>query len=358
MVTRRIIQWSTGRVGVHTLRAVLDDAGLELVGVYAHSPDKKGVDAGDLCGRPKTGVLATSDVDDLLALEADCIVFTAREADTVTVERLLVSGSNVVCTTTFGSTALDDGYRATLKSACSAGNSSLYFTGVNPGWISTVAVGLTAPCRRVDKVTVSESCNVGTDPNVDFWLGHGFSRPLDTPGLAEFTRAAMLPFADTVQRVAAALDVQLDSIDYRTDYAASRSSVDLGWIHIEAGTIGALRTVWTGRAAGRAFVETAITWRLSEDLDCDWTMTDGAYVIEVDGEPSSRTVVEWDFPKSWSKTDFAILTAQPAVGSIGAVCDAPPGLLTLRDVGLPHAPVGRWSLNLSSHGQRHRIDED
>lgn len=337
-----MIQWSTGRVGIYTLRAVLDDTGLELVGLYVHSNDKIGIDAGELCGRPETGVVATNDIEELIALGADCVIYTAREPDTCTVERLLSSGLNVVCTTTFGSMALDENYRNALQDACTKGRSSLYFTGINPGWISTIAAALTAPCRRVDKVTVSESCNVGTDPNVEFWLGHGFSRPLGTPGISEFTRAAMLPFADTVARVATALDVELNSIEYRTDHATSRASVDLGWIKIEAGTIGALRTVWTGMKNGRALIETRITWRLSEDLDCDWTMSDGAYLVEIDGEPNSKTTVEWDYPSQWSGNDFAILTAQPAVGSIHAVCKAAPGILSLRDVGLPTAPVGRW----------------
>ena len=52
----RVVQWNTGKVGKHTLRAVLDDPRLELVGVFAHSPDKSGRDAGPLCGRPDCGV--------------------------------------------------------------------------------------------------------------------------------------------------------------------------------------------------------------------------------------------------------------------------------------------------------------
>lgn len=344
MVTRRVVQWSTGRIGISSLRAVLDDANLELVGVHAHSPSKAGVDAGELCGRPATGVLATSDFDELLALDADCVIYTAREPDTATIQRLLESGLNVVATSTFGSTALDDEYRAVLQQACEKGDSSLYFTGVNPGWKSAVATALTAPCRRVGKVTLSESCNVGTDTTTELWLSHGFSRPLDTPGLEEFTRTSTLPFADTVAQMAAALEVTLDEIECRTEYAASRSTVDLGWIRIEEGTIGALRTAWVGKKDGREIIESRVIWRLSEDLDCDWEMLDAGFLIEVEGEPSLRTTVEWGYPADWDKVDYGTMTALPAVGSIPAVVDAPAGLLSLRDVGLPYAPVGRWGL--------------
>ena len=44
----RVIQWNTGKVGKLATRAILDDPRLQLVGVYAHSPDKVGQDAGAL----------------------------------------------------------------------------------------------------------------------------------------------------------------------------------------------------------------------------------------------------------------------------------------------------------------------
>ena len=77
----RVLQWTTGKVGKLALRAILDDPRLELVGVYAHSPDKAGVDAGALCGRPDCGVEATNDVDALLALKADSVLYAPFEAD-------------------------------------------------------------------------------------------------------------------------------------------------------------------------------------------------------------------------------------------------------------------------------------
>ena len=50
----RVIQWTTGKVGKHSTRAIIDDPRLELVGLYAHSPDKTGKDAGALCGLHRT----------------------------------------------------------------------------------------------------------------------------------------------------------------------------------------------------------------------------------------------------------------------------------------------------------------
>ena len=58
--TYRVIQWSTGNVGRHALRCIERHPDLELVGLWVHSADKAGKDAGELCGLPSTGVLATA----------------------------------------------------------------------------------------------------------------------------------------------------------------------------------------------------------------------------------------------------------------------------------------------------------
>jgi hypothetical protein len=72
----RVIQWTTGKVGKLSLRGILDDPRLELVGVYAHSSAKAGTDAGTLCGRPPCGVIATSDIGALIALKPDSALYT------------------------------------------------------------------------------------------------------------------------------------------------------------------------------------------------------------------------------------------------------------------------------------------
>ena len=97
------IQWSTGNVGRHALRCIARHPDLELVGLWVHSPDKAGRDAGEIAGIDPTGVLATSDSDALLALDADCVSYTAtgdlRPGDAVAdMVRMLASGKNVVST--------------------------------------------------------------------------------------------------------------------------------------------------------------------------------------------------------------------------------------------------------------------
>ena len=59
----RVILWGPGQMGIGALRAVIQHPGLELVGLVVHSEAKEGRDAGDLCGLPPTGIIATRDID-------------------------------------------------------------------------------------------------------------------------------------------------------------------------------------------------------------------------------------------------------------------------------------------------------
>ena len=63
----KVVQWATGNIGSHSLRAVINHPNLDLVGLYVYSEDKAGRDAGDLAGTAPTGVRATRDIDEVLA---------------------------------------------------------------------------------------------------------------------------------------------------------------------------------------------------------------------------------------------------------------------------------------------------
>src|SRR3954452_13339956 len=98
----RVVQWSTGNVGRHAIAGIDARPDLELVGLWVSNPDKVGKDAGQLAGLGRDlGVLATNDVDEILALKPDCIVNCAMADDRLfeaiaDLERLLAAGINVV----------------------------------------------------------------------------------------------------------------------------------------------------------------------------------------------------------------------------------------------------------------------
>src|SRR5205814_10264891 len=127
--------------------------------------DKSGRDAGELCGLPATGVVATSEVDAVLAVGADCVCYTAtadlRPWEAVDdIARILASGANVVSSSLvqlLHPKTADKAMVERLEAACREGNTSCYFSGIDPGFANDlVPIALMSACERVDSVRIFE----------------------------------------------------------------------------------------------------------------------------------------------------------------------------------------------------------
>jgi hypothetical protein len=339
----RVIQWATGKVGKLSLRAILDDPRLELVGVYAYSKDKAGVDAGTLCGRPETGVKATDDLDALIALGADTVIYTPFEADLGQVVRLLESGSDIISTNLFLNLGGVEGeVREQLEAACRRGNSSLYISGINPGWINAIAAAMTAICRKVDFVGIVESADCSVYQSVETWSFLGMGEPDASPEVLDRARQWLILFRDAVVRVAEALEFKLDDIEFFVEYAKAAKKVDLGWFCMEEGTNAALRGGWNGKVGGETVVQIKVVWYLTTDLAEGWEIDADQYHLVIKGDPSIDTRIRFTPPEHWGNHDWDTMTALPAVSAAFDVKAARPGVLGLKDVGLPAAPAGVW----------------
>src|SRR5207245_11714453 len=114
----------------------------ELVGVWVSSAAKAGKDAGELCGVGPVGVTATADARALLALDADCVCYTAtgdlRPFEAVEdVCRILVSGKNVVSSSIVPLVhprSFFPEVRDKLEEACRRGGTSFFTSGIDPGF--------------------------------------------------------------------------------------------------------------------------------------------------------------------------------------------------------------------------------
>ena len=125
----RVAVWSTGGIGSIAIRAVDRRPDLELVGVWVHSPEKVGRDAGELAGGDPIGVTATDDMNAILAEGVDCVVYAAQgpEQDAGSVPdyvRLLSAGVNVVTTSSWAllyPPTYEPTWRAQLEAAAADG---------------------------------------------------------------------------------------------------------------------------------------------------------------------------------------------------------------------------------------------
>ena len=157
--TYRVVQWNTGNVGKSSLKSIADNPLLELVGCFAWSPEKAGRDAGELVGIAPLGVAATNDIDALLALKPDCVVYNPMWINVDELVRILSAGVNVVTTASFiTGKNLGDG-RDRIVHACEKGGSTMFGSGVSPGFAELLAIVSAMVCNRVDKVTVNEAAD-------------------------------------------------------------------------------------------------------------------------------------------------------------------------------------------------------
>jgi hypothetical protein len=341
MAPYRVVQWTSGKVARKALRAVLAHPELELVGLYAHSADKVGKDAGELCGMDPVGVRATSDVDALLALRPDCVVYNPLYPDTGELCRILASGANVVTTSAFiTGWSLAPDARGRIEAAAQAGNASLFGTGMNPGFADLLAAVSTGICHRYRHVLVTESVDVSLfagDANMDE-LGWGAVR--GEPGHAERVRQATLVFGEALDLLARLLGVTLDETRCTTEFAYAKNDLALQGRPIAKGTVAGLKVRWEGIVLGRPVLELRQVWVMGQhNIEPTWPVEHG-WLVEIDGEPKVQTrLTILPHQEDLSKLTIddlhglgMIITALPAVNAIPAVCAAEPGIRTYADL--------------------------
>ena len=340
-MTLRVVQWTTGNVGKQSVAAIAANSGLELVGCYAWSADKVGRDVGELCSLSPLGVRATNDVDALLALRPDCVVYNPMWPSIDELVRILAAGINVVTTAAFINGRRLGPDRQRLVEACERGGSSLFGTGISPGFVELLAIVVAGLSDRIDKITVNEAAHTMGYDSPETEKPAGFGRPIDDPDLQKMTAKGTGVFAEAVAMVADALGIELDDIVCEAEYAKTNEDLDLGSWQIAAGCVAGLAASWQGRIGDRTVVELNVRWKKAFVLEPDWQIEDG-WVIEVQGRPTVTTKVQFLPPPDFeaqSMADFMVLghimTAMPAINAIPAVVAAPPGIVTYADVRLP-----------------------
>jgi 4-hydroxy-tetrahydrodipicolinate reductase len=160
----RVVQWATGVVGSAALRGIIRHPKLELAGVKVYSEAKEGVDAGDLVGMEKTGVLATRDVDAIVALGADCVLYCPMPWDLSEICRLLEAGIHVITPCPYWYPFIQNpAVAATINAACAKGKVNMHASGCNPGGIAErFPLTFTGWCNRIDRITMTECGDCST----------------------------------------------------------------------------------------------------------------------------------------------------------------------------------------------------
>jgi 4-hydroxy-tetrahydrodipicolinate reductase len=342
----RVVQWSTGNVGVHAIAGLDARPDLELVGLWVSNPDKVGRDAGDLAHLGRTlGVTATNDAAALLALEPDCILHTAMADDRLfeaiaDLERFLRAGCNVVSSgpVFLQYPAPDDSMAQPLIAAADECGVSIFVNGVDPGFANdALPLVLSGISERIDEIRCYEILNYATyNQGMVLFDIMGFAKPMDEVPFLLQPGVPTLAWGSVVRQIAAGLDVTLDGIEewYERVPATEDFMVDAG--PVPAGTVAGLHFEVRGMRNGRAVIVLEHVTRLHDDLAPDWPQPTGlgCYRVKITGEPTYTLDLQLVGTDGDHNTGGLKATAMRLVNAIPAVVAAPPGLVTALDLPL------------------------
>ncbi|MEM1335019.1 MAG: dihydrodipicolinate reductase [Actinomycetota bacterium] len=340
-MTIKVVQWGTGNVGRMAIRNIVARPDLELVGVMVTNPEKVGMDAGDLAGIDPTGVSATNDLAEIVALDADVVLHMPLPslvygddpgADLSNFVQLLAAGVNVVTTVGYMYPQVyGDEVMGPLTDACQQGSAVFHGTGANPGWFGDLLPLLMSGLSlRIDRIVVHEiSCFVDyPSPEIMFDMMN-FGKSLADYEAASARQHSWLDglFTEAVHMVAHGLSVP--TVGTESSFEAWLTDHDLPTAAgtVAAGTVAGQHFEWAATVDGREIVRQETVWRMHDDAAPDWPR--GDWSVSIEGSPRMRISLD----HGWNSNVLGS-TGAHAINALPYLLDAEPGVTTFLDLPL------------------------
>ncbi len=336
MTPLRVIQWYTGDIACHQIRLISECPWLELVGAVVHHEAKEGLDVGGIAGIGPVGVIATTDRDAVLALDADVVLYNPPMERYDEIVPMLRSGKNVI--------SIMSGWHPDKRSsfpdlldACDRGRSSLFGTGLNPGFSYELALLGSSVCSDVDSIVI-RTCEPQETLSAVFLEMFGFGRT--QAELADGPAGVYAIFARTLHQITDLLCEELglpcDGTSFTYEVEPAIADYD-GKVKVATGTMAGLLLTASTDLGGTPVVSIEVRFLLGADHVSDAWLVDGPRLgwidIDIRGTPGSRLTHELvdspGFTGAWA-------TGTRAVNAIPSVCTADPGILSPTDLPLGH----------------------
>jgi hypothetical protein len=352
----KVVQWGVGNVGRESLAAVVANPELQLVGAWRYSSKGEGMDVGESLGLPPTGITASRSLDEILALDADCVLYMPRLSSLDEVCALLASGKNVISTPfAFFARSLPPAEREKVFSACEAGSATLYGTGINPGFAGMIQPAVLAGMSKSMRgVSVCERANWSYYNNAEITFSHmrfGHTREEALLSNNPFARFNSQIFSEQIYMLAYAFGVELDDLVTEQDLVLARKDFDILCGSVKKDTVCGQRYHWQGVVGSEVVIEIDALWTIGEDYPDHWPTPLDGWTVTIEGSPSMQShficCASLD-PDSKATLDdhvhsSEIATAMQAVNSVKAVCQAAPGIAACHELPLatPYGPFDR-----------------
>ncbi|OBH78998.1 dihydrodipicolinate reductase [Mycobacterium scrofulaceum] len=340
----RVIQWATGGVGKAAIGCVLNHPQLELAGCWVHSAEKNGVDVGRILGTDDLGVTATSSVEEILALDADCVVYSPLVPNDDEVIAILRSGKNVVTPVGWVYPDPNNSRHQAVAEAAAAAGVTLHGSGIHPGGITErFPLMLSSLSSAVTHIRAEEFSDIRTYNAPDV-VRHimGFGGTPEEAMQGPMASLLEAGFKQSVRMIADHMGFRIDpNIRTIQDVAVATADIDYAPFPITTGMVAARRFRWQALVDGEPVITAAVNWLMGEEnLDPGWDFGGRGerFEVEITGDPTVSLTFKGLQPETIAeglvKNPGVVATANHCVNAIPDVCAAEPGIKTYLDLPL------------------------
>jgi len=330
----RVVCYGVGAVGIRIAKLLLEKKGIEIVGAIDVAPDKIGKDLGEILdiGR-KLDIIVSDDVDSVMR-KACCDVAIHATSSYLKdvypqIAPLAKYGVNVISTCEeLSYPYLSEPELAKKLEALGVKYAMSFLgTGINPGFLmDTLVVTLTGVCQKVNKIKVERIMNAATR-RIPFQkkVGAGlttaeFKKRMDTKQIT-----GHVGLEQSIAMIAAALRWQLDKIQVDSvEPVIAEQEVRSEAITVKKGQVAGLKQMARGIMKHKDVI--------TLDFQAYIGAKDEYDAITIDGVPPIHQKIS-----PCVHGDQA--TVAMIVNSIPKVMNAPPGLLTMKDLPVPSAAI-------------------
>jgi 4-hydroxy-tetrahydrodipicolinate reductase len=319
------VQFGCGPIGCAVAKLALQRPDIKLMGAVDTDRKKVGRDLGELIGLDrKLGIPITDDAEGLFARGKVDVVFHQTSSSLKTVApqltRLLKWGANIVSTTE----ELAYPYRthpqlaAHIDKVAKANRATVLGTGINPGFLmDSWVLFMTAVCQEVKKVKAirvqdASSRRLPFQKKIGAGCTRGEFRKLVHQGTLRH-----VGITESISMIAAGLGWKLDEIRETIFPVIAKKRVRSQFITVESGQAAGVRQVGRGFRGNEELITLEFEASIGAPESYD--------AIRIAGTPNMEVVIK-------GGTHGDIATAAITVNSARRVLEAPPGLITMKDL--------------------------
>jgi hypothetical protein len=325
----RVVLAGLGPIGQAVARLALETPGVKVVGATDISAGVAGRDLGAVLELPRRLRLKVEGDPEryLRRARADvAVVCTSSLLKQVKPQllSLVARGINVVTTCeelAFPTPAHAAAFRE-IDRAAQRKRVSVLSTGVNPGYsMDTLALALTAPCSRVERVSVTRVVDAATRRlPLQRRVGVGLNLSQFRRALTEGT-VRHVGLLESAYMIASALGWKLERVDETLEPAIAPRDLDTEHLRVPAGAVAGIKQAARGYRDGQLAVSLDLQVYVGAEAPRDHVL--------VDGEPPIDATLAGGVAGD-------VGTAAIVINSLPKLMAARPGLLTMKDLPLIH----------------------